>query len=247
MLTSQSRRSRVRARHTISAARPATSGSPPTPAGTRAAARRRNRVLTTISALAARLLLALASRVAVQTTPWHSRSDRRRGRSPPFEPSSRARTTSSSAGNGRSHRSRRRVGLNDDSARSCESPPCMLPPLTAPGPPSGATCRGTWEADVWARARGRGLRVPQHADADGGAVRQRAGRIGSGAPRLRPVVAGRTLKVARHYGATAMSYQITPLAKVALHTVWNVDDGSGVLWPRVEYSVATNFDVAAGI
>jgi hypothetical protein len=62
-----------------------------------------------------------------------------------------------------------------------------------------------------------------------------------------PVVAGRTLKVARHYGATAMSYQITPLAKVALHTVWNVDDGSGVLWPRVEYSVATNFDVAAGI
>ena len=61
------------------------------------------------------------------------------------------------------------------------------------------------------------------------------------------VVAGRMLNVARHYGATAVSYQIMPLAKIALYTVLNVDDGSGVLWPHVEYSVAANFDVAAGL
>ena len=61
------------------------------------------------------------------------------------------------------------------------------------------------------------------------------------------VVAGRTRNVARYYGATALSYQVTPLAKIAAYTVLNVDDRSGVVWPRVEYSVATNFDVAAGI
>lgn len=61
------------------------------------------------------------------------------------------------------------------------------------------------------------------------------------------VVAGRTLNVARNYGATALSYEITPLAKLAVYTVLNIDDRSGVLWPRVEYSVASNFDVAAGL
>ena len=61
------------------------------------------------------------------------------------------------------------------------------------------------------------------------------------------MIAGRALNVAQHYGATALSYQLTPLAKIAVYAVANVDDRSGVVWPRVEYSVATNLDVAAGI
>lgn len=61
------------------------------------------------------------------------------------------------------------------------------------------------------------------------------------------LIAGRTLNLARHYGAMALSYDVTPLAKVALYTVLNADDHSGVLWPRFEYSLATNFDVAAGV
>lgn len=61
------------------------------------------------------------------------------------------------------------------------------------------------------------------------------------------LIAGRTISLARHYGGTAMSYEITPLVKLAAYVVLNIDDHSGVLWPRIEYSLATNFDIAAGI
>ena len=59
--------------------------------------------------------------------------------------------------------------------------------------------------------------------------------------------AGRLLNLAREYGAIAASYEITPLVKIAGYGVLNADDRSGVLWPRLEYSAASDVDIAAGI
>lgn len=64
---------------------------------------------------------------------------------------------------------------------------------------------------------------------------------------LAGLFAGRILNVARHYGAMAASYQITPLVKISGYAVLNVDDRSGVVWPHLQYSAAANLDVAAGI
>lgn len=64
---------------------------------------------------------------------------------------------------------------------------------------------------------------------------------------LSALFAGRALNLGRYYGAIAASYQVTPLMKIAAYGVLTVDDRSGVLWPRLEYSLATNLDVAAGI
>lgn len=61
------------------------------------------------------------------------------------------------------------------------------------------------------------------------------------------LVSGRVLSLARWYGAVAASYQLTPLLKIAGYGVLNADDGSAVLWPRLEWSVRTNVDVAIGI
>lgn len=59
--------------------------------------------------------------------------------------------------------------------------------------------------------------------------------------------AGRVLNLGRRYGAIAASYEITPLVKIGGYGVLNADDRSGVLWPRLEYSAAANFDIAAGL
>ena len=58
---------------------------------------------------------------------------------------------------------------------------------------------------------------------------------------------GRILNLGRRYGAIAASYEITPLVKIGGYGVLNADDRSGVVWPRLEYSAAANFDVAAGL
>ena len=64
---------------------------------------------------------------------------------------------------------------------------------------------------------------------------------------LAGVLAGRTLNVARWYGAIGETYQITPLVKVAGYGILNVTDGSAVLWPRLEWSAHNDLDLAAGV
>jgi opacity protein-like surface antigen len=64
---------------------------------------------------------------------------------------------------------------------------------------------------------------------------------------LAALFAGRMANVGRGYGAIAVSYGITPLVKISGYGVLNVDDRSGVLWPRIEYSEASNILIAAGI
>ena len=64
---------------------------------------------------------------------------------------------------------------------------------------------------------------------------------------VRALFAGRLLNLARHYGAIAASYEITPLVKIAGYGVLNADDRSAVLWPRLDYSAAADLDLAAGI
>lgn len=59
--------------------------------------------------------------------------------------------------------------------------------------------------------------------------------------------AGRVLSLSRWYGAMAATYEVTPLVKAAGYVVLNVDDGSAVLWPRVEWSVRTNLDLIVGV
>jgi hypothetical protein len=61
------------------------------------------------------------------------------------------------------------------------------------------------------------------------------------------LLAGRMLNVGRHYGAVAASYEVTPLLKIVGYVVLNVDDRSGVVWPRLEYSVAADLAIAAGV
>lgn len=45
----------------------------------------------------------------------------------------------------------------------------------------------------------------------------------------------------------AATYDATPLVKVAAYAVLNADDGSALLWPRVEWSARSDFDVVGGI
>ena len=58
---------------------------------------------------------------------------------------------------------------------------------------------------------------------------------------------GRIRSVARRYGATAASYQITPLLKLVGYGILNVDDRSRALWPVLEYSATSNLDLSSGI
>ncbi|MFN8583050.1 MAG: hypothetical protein U0163_19005 [Gemmatimonadaceae bacterium] len=60
------------------------------------------------------------------------------------------------------------------------------------------------------------------------------------------VLTGRALNVARFYGAVAVTYELTPLVKLAAYGVVNLDDWSSVLWPKLEWSVGTNLDIVAG-
>jgi hypothetical protein len=61
------------------------------------------------------------------------------------------------------------------------------------------------------------------------------------------VLAGRALNVGRLYSAAAVAYPITPLLKIGGYAVVNVNDGSGVFWPRLEWSAMTNMDLVAGV
>ena len=61
------------------------------------------------------------------------------------------------------------------------------------------------------------------------------------------LTSGRALNVGRYYAAVAGSYEITPLVKAAIYGVANVGDGSGVLWPRLEYSALSNLDLVLGL
>jgi hypothetical protein len=61
------------------------------------------------------------------------------------------------------------------------------------------------------------------------------------------LASGRTLNVGRYYGAVASSYQVTPLIKAALYGLANGGDGSGVVWPRIEYSAMSNLDLVLGL
>jgi hypothetical protein len=60
-------------------------------------------------------------------------------------------------------------------------------------------------------------------------------------------VAGRVLSLARWYSAVAATYELTPLVKVGGYAVLNADDGSTVLWPRVEWSARSDLDVVGGV
>ena len=58
---------------------------------------------------------------------------------------------------------------------------------------------------------------------------------------------GRVRALARRYGAIAVSFEITPLAKLFAYGILNVDDRSRVFWPGIEYSVATDLDLTGGV
>jgi hypothetical protein len=59
--------------------------------------------------------------------------------------------------------------------------------------------------------------------------------------------AGRVHSVARRYGAAAATYAVTPLIELAIRGIVNIDDGSLLLWPEIEYSLASNIDASCGI
>ena len=61
------------------------------------------------------------------------------------------------------------------------------------------------------------------------------------------LLVGRALNLARWYGATAVSYDVTPLVKLIGYGVLNADDGSLVLWPRAEWSARANIELVAGV
>ena len=63
---------------------------------------------------------------------------------------------------------------------------------------------------------------------------------------LPALLAGRVLSLARWYGAVVAMYDVTPLMKLSAYGVVNADDGSLVLWPRLEWSVKTDVDIAIG-
>ena len=64
---------------------------------------------------------------------------------------------------------------------------------------------------------------------------------------LSSLYAGKILNVGRWYGAFAATYQLTPLWKAASYVVANAGDGSLVLWPRLEWSVRSNLELAGGL
>ncbi|MEW5917937.1 MAG: hypothetical protein AB1762_16155 [Gemmatimonadota bacterium] len=58
---------------------------------------------------------------------------------------------------------------------------------------------------------------------------------------------GRVRSLARRYGAAAATYEITPLFKGFAYGILNVDDGSRLLWPGIEYSLSSNVAVTGGV
>ncbi|HEX2781895.1 MAG TPA: hypothetical protein VHM30_20475 [Gemmatimonadaceae bacterium] len=64
---------------------------------------------------------------------------------------------------------------------------------------------------------------------------------------LAGLLAGRVLGLARWYAAVAATYDLTPLVKLAGYGVVNADDGSTVLWPRVEWSARSDLDLVVGV
>ena len=64
---------------------------------------------------------------------------------------------------------------------------------------------------------------------------------------LAGVLAGRVVSAARWYGAVAATYDVTALVKVGAYGVVNADDGSTVLWPRLEWSARSDLDLVAGV
>ena len=61
------------------------------------------------------------------------------------------------------------------------------------------------------------------------------------------VLMGRTLNVGRWYSGVAATYQLTPLLKLSGYGVVNADDGSGVLWPRLEWSARSDVSLVVGL
>ena len=58
---------------------------------------------------------------------------------------------------------------------------------------------------------------------------------------------GRIRSLARRYGAIAASYEMTPLFKVVVYGIVNVDDRSRLIWPGLEYSLASSIDIGGGV
>ena len=74
--------------------------------------------------------------------------------------------------------------------------------------------------------------------------------LGAADPALYDVaalLAGGVINLARFYTAGAASYDLTPLYKVAGYAVLNLDDASVVLWPRLEWSATSDFNLAVGV
>jgi hypothetical protein len=59
--------------------------------------------------------------------------------------------------------------------------------------------------------------------------------------------AGRIQSVARHYAGAHAAYDITPLLKLNVHLVANLDDGSRFIAPSATYSWKTNLDLTFGM
>jgi hypothetical protein len=59
--------------------------------------------------------------------------------------------------------------------------------------------------------------------------------------------AGGIQSVARHYAGVHAAYDITPLLKLNVHLVANLDDGSRFIAPSATYSWKTNLDLTLGI
>jgi hypothetical protein len=57
----------------------------------------------------------------------------------------------------------------------------------------------------------------------------------------------RILSLARWYGGVAATYDVTPLVRVAGYVILNADDGSAVLWPRLEWSARANVELVVGV
>lgn len=54
------------------------------------------------------------------------------------------------------------------------------------------------------------------------------------------------LRPGRHYLATQMGKDLTPLLRLDLYGIAGMDDGSGLLGPSITYSLTTNLEAAAG-
>lgn len=65
--------------------------------------------------------------------------------------------------------------------------------------------------------------------------------------RFEDLLSGQTFSLAKHYLAASVTKSVTPLLRLSLYNILNLDDRSRLIGPTLTYSLATNLELAGSV